>query len=239
MKKIYRFITNFDIDGNLIKITDKKLVHQMVNVLRLRNSESVIIGKGDCIDILAKILKTEKDIVFLELQKVLKNENEPQIKVNLFCSILKKENFELVAQKAVEAGVFTITPIITERTIKTKINFERVKIIKEATEQSGRGIVPQLNDIISFEKIILMRNNEGTSVLLDPYGEKFLLPGSGDKVGFFSIFIGPEGGWTEREIKLAKDTGFKIISLGPLIMRSETSAIVATFLFAHSYRPNS
>lgn len=69
-----------------------------------------------------------------------------QREVILYCAILKHENFELVVQKATEAGIKEIAPIITTRTIKLDIRKDRLeKIIKEAAEQSGRGVVPVWN----------------------------------------------------------------------------------------------
>ena len=80
-----------------------------------------------------KILLLAKDKAELEILEIIKNKNESENHVNLYCSILKKENFELAVQKAVEVGVKEITPIITKRTIKLGLNTERLeKIIKEA-----------------------------------------------------------------------------------------------------------
>lgn len=138
-KKIHRFITNFNDDKSVIEINDKDVVRQIGRVLKLRSGERVIIGKGDGLEVLAKIVKTEKGVIYLEPQKVIKNENEPSRHVALYCSILKKENFEMAAQKATEIGVSAITPIITKRTVKTNINIERLnKIIKEAADTVGK-----------------------------------------------------------------------------------------------------
>ena len=110
----------------------------------------------------AKILLLAKDKAELEILETIKNKNESENHVNLYCSILKKENFELAVQKAVEVGVKEIIPIITARTVKLGLNHERLnKIIKEAAEQSGRGVLPKLDEAIIFDEALkLAKEND-------------------------------------------------------------------------------
>src|SRR3989344_4926155 len=124
VKKIHRFITDFTDNGSVIMVADQGVIHQISRVLKLHSGEQVIIGKGDGLDVLVKIVKIEKETIYFEPQQSVKNENEPARRVTLYCSILKKENFEIAVQKATEVGVFKIVPIIGQRTVKTDIKPE-------------------------------------------------------------------------------------------------------------------
>jgi len=233
VKKIHRFITDFTSEKGIIKVTDKETVHQIGRVLKLNQEERIIIGKGDGLDVLAKIVKVDKNAMYLKLQQIIKNESEPARYVTLYCSILKKDNFETAVQKATEIGISQIVPIITKRTVKTDINSERLsKIIKESAEQSGRGKMPELGDIVSLEKAVEVAGEGDVIMFLEPCGSRFSPVGKDVKIA--SIFIGPEGGWVDEEIDMAKKAGFKIVSLCPLVMRAETAATIASYLVIHS-----
>jgi len=142
---------------------------------------------------------------------------------------LKKSNFELVCQKATEIGVKEIVPIITKNTVKLNLNFKRLeKIIKEAAEQSKRGILPKLGKILTFREALKKVQNFELKILFDESGKNFKsLKTKAQKRG---VFVGPEGGWDRAEIELAKKENFQILNLGKLNLRSETAAILATFL---------
>jgi 16S rRNA (uracil1498-N3)-methyltransferase len=164
--------------------------------------------------------------VLVEIEKVAKDKIGEK-KVTLFCAVLKKENFELVVQKATECGVSKIIPIITARTVKTGLNLERLqKIAREASEQSGRSTVPEISEPISFDESLEMTRQNDLKILFDISG-KFLGKTSKNSP---AIWIGPEGGWTPEEIKKATQNNFKIASLGPNTLRAETAAIVATYM---------
>ncbi len=222
--KIHRFIGQIE-DANITK--------QIRNVLKLKPGEQVILSDGKGHDALLELIEVGNDIKY----KIIKN-LEPAVptrKVNLYLAILKKENFELAVQKAVECGVSSITPVITERTIKTGLNMKRLeKIILEASEQSGRSVVPALSPILNFSPALAFGSAAEEKTIFDPEGEAY----APDTVRVASaksasIFIGPEGGFTDKEIKEAESSGYTVSSLGPLTLRGETAAIVATYLAVH------
>jgi len=132
-------------------------------------------------------------------------------------------------------------PIISKRTVKLNLRQDRLKkIIKEAAEQSNRGVVPILHEPLDFKKALEHALNNDLNLLFDPAGlnlcpfgtspagrEIRKLKAESLKLG---IWIGPEGGWDEEELQLAKEKGFKIVSLGKLFFRAETAAIIASYL---------
>ena len=152
--RLNRFIGDFDLSKNEIIIKNSENIKQIKGVLRLEIGDHIILLDGKGKEIEVEITSVSKELVQTKFIKNIKI-NESERKVKLYLAILKKENFELAVQKAVECGVSEIIPIITERTIKTGLNTVRLeKIILEATEQCGRSIVPKLHEIIKFEDAI-------------------------------------------------------------------------------------
>jgi 16S rRNA (uracil1498-N3)-methyltransferase len=133
-----------------------------------------------------------------------------------------------VVQKATECGVKKIVPLISARTVKTGLKKERLeKIIKEASEQSGRGMLPALMETMSFSEALEQAKDNEQNFFFDASGSSFA-----DQVlnnNSVGIFVGPEGGWTSDEINLAKEKGCLLASLGQLILRGETAAIIASY----------
>ncbi len=223
---LHRFIGDFAVSGETeIIITDPKIIKQMRAVLRFDVGDRLALsdGKGKEQEVLVASTGP-KEIVCQIVKKV--ESKEPARKVHLYLAILKKENFELAVQKAVEGGASKITPVITERTIKTRLNFARLeKIIKEASEQSGRNIVPTLSPISNFQDALLSSMSEEKNI----FHLVNLAYTPNPKAENVDIFVGPEGGFTEKEIELAKNSGFRIASLGSLTLRGETAAIIGTY----------
>ena len=225
--RIQRFFGNFDFSLKTIAVEKGDFYNQIKNVLRLKPGDDIILCDGKENEAECKISSIEDKKISLEIYRILKNKNEPQIKVTAHCSILKRENFELVVQKLTELGVFKIIPIISKNTVKQGIKKERLEtIIREAAEQSGRGIIPELGDPAGFKEALESAQKNGPIVFFDSSGEESLRFPDGQTI---SVFIGPEGGWDKSELDLSKEIGVKIFSLGKLTLRAETAAIAGTF----------
>ncbi|MEI8174527.1 MAG: RsmE family RNA methyltransferase [bacterium] len=236
--KIHRFIGSFDFSKKEIEITNPENIKQIKDILRLQKGEKVILSDGNGTDAEVTLNLISKNKITSIVKKI---ESAPELtecmrKVNLYLAILKKENFELAVQKTVEIGVHRIIPIITERTIKTGLNFARLeKIMIEASEQSGRSFIPILSPIMNFkEALIDGSNNQEKTIFTPPIAKN----GTSSKDDTYepnkeatniSIFIGPEGGFTEKEIKEATEAGYNTASLGSLTLRGETAAMIATY----------
>jgi 16S rRNA (uracil1498-N3)-methyltransferase len=152
------------------------------------------------------------------------NKRDPEKMIHLYAAVLKRENFEWIVEKATEVGAHSIHPILTERTVKMKLNEERLlKIAKEAAEQSGRGIIPRIETVISASEAF--SGASGQKLFLEPGGEAFP-PGT---AGELSLFVGPEGGWSESESAIARESGCIPVRLGQTILRAETAAVIAVY----------
>ena len=226
--RLHRFIGDFDLTQEKISLNDSEIINQLAKVFRLKIGDFFLLCDGKGNEAKAEIIslsKTEIIAVLSEKRKIEGSRN----RAFLFCAVLKKDNFELVVQKATEVGISAIIPIRTERTIKTDLNIERLKkIAREASEQSGRGDVPEIMEIEDFEP---GKYKKEENYLFDLSGEKYAC--EVQDISPRSIWIGPEGGFSEEEIKKARDAGFRIAGLGPLTLRAETAAIVASYLAAN------
>lgn len=227
--KRHRFIGNFDFSQSKLVIADAEIVNQIKNVLRFKVGDKLILSGGKMHEAEVLIKRIDKKGIEVEILTKSENRNDPQREVMLYCSILKKENFELVAQKAVEVGVKKIIPVICEHTVKLGFKKNRLeKIAKEAAEQSGRGGVSEIGEIMDFEHAVAEAAGIGDAILFEIGAPMF--SGSDLSKNSVSIFIGPEGGWSVKELEFAQRKGIKFYSLGKLTLRAETAAIVAAYL---------
>jgi 16S rRNA (uracil1498-N3)-methyltransferase len=160
----------------------------------------------------------------------------PKLKVNLYAAVTKKDTFEWIVQKATELGVTKIIPILAERSEKKALNIGRLeKIAVEASEQSGRGDVPEIMPIAKLDEMIgavgaTNQDSDATAetIVFHTEGEIFS-PAEfiDDNGGQINVLIGPEGGWSPDEIDTFHKNKIAVRSLGKQILRAETAVVVA------------
>jgi 16S rRNA (uracil1498-N3)-methyltransferase len=156
---------------------------------------------------------------------------EPRTAIHLAMSIIQLDKFELVLQKVTELGVRSFIPLITER---MEVRIERVrgkeerwrKIVLEAVKQSGRSRIPPIEAPARFEEAI---TRAGMKIIFDAEAE----PTATEQPSYpATLFIGPEGGFTERELQLARASGAIFQRLGPRRLRAETAALAAVTIIS-------
>lgn len=227
--RLHRFYTTQTIGtAEEVLIDEERIVHQVRNVFRLGSGDKIILFNGEGADFESEIIDVSKSslkVKILNSRKVY----VPEKKITLFLSIIKKENFELVCEKATELGVTSIVPVITERTLQKNLNRERVeKILVEASEQCGRGDIPTLAEAVNLQDAIF---NYPNIIVCDMGGEA--VSRLSLSTNHLSLLIGPEGGWTEKEREMFKEKSMAIVSLGETVLRAETAAIVGVAFLAH------
>ncbi len=221
----------------LDKITDQgvfisspDLLFQWTKVLKFRIGERVIVFDDSHNDYEVEIIELTPKAAAGKILKKTKNETEPRYKLTLAQGMLKNaDKFELLLQKGTELGVSCFVPLLTDRTEQKFLHkVERLeRILKEATEQSGRVQVPELTEIQKFkdifknqETLILVPHPDTQNTFKDIQAEIKSLPKE------LIVCIGPEGGFTDAEIAFAQESGAKIFNIGKRILRAETAAIV-------------
>ncbi len=225
---IKEFKEGVEAEVELDKTEHMALVHQLLNVFRLKPAAPVLIFNQSAGEWLAEIKSIDKKsgVIIRLLQKQWTMETmSPPRDLCLYMSIIKNSNFDTVVEKAVEIGVSSIVPVITEHTVKTNLNFERLnKIIIEATEQCGRIDPFEISPIMHLAEAIKDAKKRGGEIFfadITGASEDHKTPGKK-----LALFIGPEGGWSAEEKELFRKEGVKALFLGHYVLRSETAAII-------------
>lgn len=237
------FIDSGNIDGENAYVTGSDVNH-IKNVLRMKESDEIKLSTGDGLLYTAKISEFLPDRIVCRIIDCEGDKSELPAKIVLFQGLPKKDKMELIIQKAVELGVSEIVPVMMKRTIvklednkKEQKKLERWRTISlTAAKQSGRAIVPEVSDFITFNEAV--KQAKGLEYNLIPYENekgmeraRELIKELKDKKSI-GIFIGPEGGISEDELELAINAGAKPISLGNRILRTETAGLALVSVIA-------
>ncbi|MEK7514235.1 MAG: RsmE family RNA methyltransferase [Patescibacteria group bacterium] len=219
------FLKDLEVSQNNISVSSTDLIHQWRSVFRLQVGDNVILFNGSGKDLLCRIEIMARDGVKLTRVSEEERNTKPSKELTLFFSVIKKDKNEWILQKGTEIGVSHFVPVISERSEKKNLDLVRAeKIIIEAVEQSGRSDIPSLASPISLEEALT--SQKIPTIILDAEGKKFEIP----KERSFGIFIGPEGGWGEKDKKLFSENNVTFASIGKLTLRAETAAIAAVAL---------
>ncbi len=229
------FVDKSMLDGSVARITGEEAAH-IARVLRMKAGDGLTLCDGGGMFYDAVITDVRGGEVIAEISEGYPAPTEPGVKVTLFQAIPKNPKLEFIIQKATEIGVCRIVPVNTARIVarlEKENKLQRLqKIAAEAAKQSRRGIVPEVCAPVTFEMAVRMSAELELSVI--PYEEEkslslrdFLRGKTAAEVG---IFIGPEGGFEQGEIELARSAGVTPVTLGPRILRTETAGLVAAAL---------
>jgi 16S rRNA (uracil1498-N3)-methyltransferase len=219
----HRFFIDADLTpGNTLALSHDEQHH--ARVVRVREGEEVEVFNGRGASFVAKYASEGLQIVSAAPDR------EARIAIHLAMAIINLDKFDIVLQKATELGVRSIIPLVTDR---VEIRAERYrgkaerwrKIVFEAVKQSGRSVTPVIDEPQPFDEIV---KREGLKIIFDADAEAAPQRTSDAAI----ILIGPEGGWSERELQLAREHGCAFERLGIRRLRAETAAIVATALVA-------
>ena len=220
------------LSNNLTGTLDKSQSHYLNKVMRVKENEafSLFNSSGEWE---AKILNISKGIVEFNVTKQLRQKENPK-ELWLAFSPIKSNYFNFMIQKATELGVTKFIPIIFDRTIVRKINKERLeKVIIEASEQSNRINVPDIEDPKSLDDFL--NNNKVDLIFTDLNSEntKIDLKMVTDKPT--CVIIGPEGDFSEEErAKILKFSGVQPLKINENILRSETAVISAISIIKYA-----
>ena len=230
--RLHRFYVSQPL-GEEVVIEDVPTIKQWLKVFRYTPGNSVIMFNGDGNEYIYELQETSPSRCLLALTETRPG-NVQKRRSYLYISLIKKDLFELVCEKATECGITDIIPITTERTEKKNINEERLRtIIKEATEQSGRGDIPTLHETMKLADALVQAQevtakNRVYVATLFGKNVKDEMHTKHDETSPLAFFIGPEGGWSEAEEKLFETEEINRVSLGTTTLRAETAAIAAS-----------
>lgn len=240
---------NIDTVNNRVIIEGGDVNH-IRNVLRMRPGEEISVGTGeDDNEYRCEIESLEEDRVTCILRFIKSSDVESPADIILFQGLPKADKMEMIIQKCVELGVAEIVPVSCERCIvklddkKADAKVKRWQGIAEAAaKQSKRAVIPGITMPLSMKDAL--KKASGMDIKIIPYELAMGMEKTAEVFGKISglntenkaennterrpqiaVFIGPEGGFTEEEIKLAKECGVEPVSLGKRILRTETAGM--------------
>ena len=238
------FVEPHQIDGERHEIhSTGSDVNHIANVLRMKKGEELWISDKEkeyhCV-----IESTEEDEVLLHILYAQEPDYELKNRIYLFQGLPKADKMELIIQKAVELGAYSVVPVSTRRCV-VKLDSKKAEkkvarwqqIAESAAKQSKRMLVPEVHSVMTFKEALAYAKE--LDVLLIPYElakgmkeTKELIQAiePGKSIG---VFIGPEGGFEEQEVADAMEAGAKPITLGHRILRTETAglAVLSVLMF--------
>lgn len=217
-------------------------VNHIKNVLRKKIDDKINICNSDTQKNYECVIKNiEENKIVCKILDEVKSLAESNLNITIFQGLPKSDKMELIIQKATELGVKTIVPVITKRTViklKDKDKQNKVdrwrKIAEVAAKQSGRDIIPTIENIINiadikfdeFDKIFVLYENEEKISIKDEIEQ---LKNDNKEELNIGIVIGPEGGFAESEIEqLRLNQNVSVVTLGKRILRTETVALVVS-----------
>jgi 16S rRNA (uracil1498-N3)-methyltransferase len=216
------------------------------DVLRLHPGDEVYVFDGAGREFRATVQKLDRGSAVFDLhEEVEPARPESPLDLTLAIVLLKGEKFDLVVQKSAELGVRRIVPLDSARADVHLRSSEdagkRVtrwqRIAREATKQSGRARVPDISEPLPLESWLSSSSAVRGVMFSERDGQSWsqVFPGETVRPDSLAVLTGPEGGWEDCEIELARSAGFQIITLGGRTLRAETAAIVVVTLAQHRF----
>lgn len=237
------FVSAEQIENEFVKIVGDDAFH-ISRALRMAAGEHITVCTPDGTEYDCVLEVFAPDNVSARIKSRRKSETEPPFEAYVYQGLPKGDKLETVIQKAVECGAVELTPFESEFCVaKSKPEAEekrterRQRIALEAAKQSGRGALPTVNVTVSFDEM-LKRASKADFVLFCYEGQDTLPIGRAIKgIENFenekgrrpkiAIVVGSEGGFSEKEARMAAEAGFVMCGLGKRILRTETAAMFA------------
>lgn len=222
--------------GKDIVISGEEYNH-IVNVMRLKTGDSIILCYNDGNDNHAQITEINKKSVTATVQQTLPNQAEPGVRLTLYQAAPKGDKLDLIVQKCSELGVERVVPFISRYTQvkRESVKTERLRrVALEAAKQCGRARLTEVCDAVTFEDILMDIATGGYDIILHPYENavkpdlKSVLKGIDGGVKRIAVVIGSEGGFEDSECVRLQSLGAKQLTLGKRILRTETAAITVS-----------
>lgn len=228
------FIDPRQLQGETARVTGEDVAH-MTRVLRLRAGDLVTLCDGAGMDYEAKLRSLGKEEILLDVVSAQPSRGEPRHRVTLYQGLPKAGKMELILQKSVELGLYSLVPVLSQRSVvkltakefeKKRVRYQRVAY--EAAKQARRGIVPQVRPLAAFSDAALARHD--LLLIADEEEEavslKAILQSHRDALDI-GLVVGPEGGLERGEVAALTAAGGRCVSLGPRILRTETAGMAA------------
>ncbi|MCU0453225.1 MAG: 16S rRNA (uracil(1498)-N(3))-methyltransferase [Bacteroidetes bacterium] len=226
------FVLPQDVHGSTLVLRGEEHRH-LARSLRKRIGDPILATDGEDNLFEAVITSLGRDEAQCDVVQTHLRKNEARVSLTLAVSLLRNPaRFDFLVEKATELGVRAIIPLQCERTIGRQDRHDRyAKIALAAMKQSGRCYLPKIFPVTSFEAVVAHAEDHALRLMPHERTEQSQFIGSlikhheSAKTGL--VLVGPEGGFSDRELQLAASHAVVPVSLGPRRLRSETAAMVS------------
>lgn len=210
-------------------------VHHITKVLRYNIGDKIICCNNKGYDVISEIVHINSEKVVCNIVSIIEKNREPSVKITLAQALPKSDKMDFIIQKGTEIGITAFLPFHSERTIvqlndqKEQKKLERWgKIAKEAAEQSHRSKIPDILPVVSYKELLKNIDNSFALIAFEKEDSITLFKAIENfpELKEILLIIGPEGGFTDKEVELAIEYGAISISLGKRILRAETAGFV-------------
>lgn len=210
-------------------------LHHIRNVLRMTPGDQITLFDGSGGEYEAKITEINANRVSVELGKFVDEDRVPRLEIVLGMVMIKSAAMDLVVQKATELGVHAIYPLTSERCTIKLCGLRADKKLQHwkdiaigACQQCGMNLVPDTGQMLTVQEFMYVMDSQ-LKLICQPESDTSIsdIDGAFDSI---TLIIGPEGGFNDQELSVARDHGFVEFSLGPRTLRAETASIAATVL---------
>ncbi|MEZ3420587.1 MAG: 16S rRNA (uracil(1498)-N(3))-methyltransferase [Eubacterium sp.] len=215
-------------------VLDEEQSRHIAKSLRMKKGDMITVCNGNGTDYGCIIEEITKSGVTLSVCYEQASQSEPDIRVSLYQGVPKGDKMEDIIQKCVELGVFSITPVLTKRSISrpdekqaAKKQIRYGKIALEAAQQSGRGIVPEIKSMTDFKTAVNECDADLIILFYEGGGESLKSIIRSSEAESIAVFIGPEGGFEKEEVDAVLQKGGISATLGKRILRTQTAPVAA------------
>jgi 16S rRNA (uracil1498-N3)-methyltransferase len=213
--------------------------HHLAVVCRVRAGDRVCLFNGDGREYLAAVTEAGKRGVRLEVEAVEEPRRELGFRLEVAAPLPKGDRGQFLVEKLTELGVTDFIPLRTARSVVHPKDGDRLRRhVIEASKQCGRNVLMRVAPLTDWRDHARRGDLPPLRLLAHPGGEAVerLVPGPG-REGGVTCAVGPEGGFTDDEVALAREAGWRVLSLGPRILRVETAALVLAAVCPLSLEP--
>ncbi len=215
-------------------ISESDYTH-ITKVLRLGPGDRITVFDTESTEYEGTITEISSGTIALQVHDTRLLRTEPELELNLFQAILKGNRMDGIISQATQLGVSGISPVISERTqVRSTSKIDRWnKIARESTKQCGRATPPVVSQPIDFQDSFGIREQSEMKIILYENQDEMLrdyLRSLTKSVNSINVYIGPEGGFSEKEVALAEENGYTALGLGKRILRAETASVVSLAL---------
>lgn len=237
------FVARQEILSDRPTLTGSDVKH-IRRVLRLKPDDEILLFDGKGLEYRARITASTPKAIALCILERFPSISESPLKITIGQALLKARKMDRIVRQATELGIYALIPLLVERSVpkpepdrwaEKEQRWE--SIARESLKQCARSQIPRIGAAASFEKLVGTSQAYDLKILFHHGNSGLAQPDASDlrNMGQVLALIGPEGGFTPDEVRLARKHGFVCVSLGPRILKADTAAVAACSILQYAF----